>query len=1124
MGAPFAKIQLMAPLSPHIPRLYAVSDDARSFNDLLEPAIQLGFDIVPVIPGDELAPGRTELAVVLIDRRVPEEASALENVIASIGVGMPEAVIVLGAGERLTEIPDAVDDVADLDSPYDLHRALTRALRLAHERRARRLGNLAGHAVLAALDRTPVYLTLLDGQGRRLWSSEAVGRDFRVDVPSLIGADYLTSHRHRRTAATSDAVVRLFRESLAKPGIPVETMTEALEPDGTSHRYTMRMTNLLDRSEVGAVVVMTTEIAEAVIEAPALPGDIPISFQAMIERGPLVTFINTIVPAEHIVFVSPQVETLLHLPGRALTDPEFNWIERIHPVDRERIARESALADGGMTEITTEYRYLTGLGDYRWLRSVSRLARNERGEAIWIGNLLDIESDRRLRETAERHDAELRALRQLRRLIAQESELEAIFDAAVALLVESFSFRMARVYTREDDLPVLKSAAGSARETDLHPNHRATIDRAARGGETVVAGPVPGDGASPAAGGGRLDAVTAEIAVPLVDRDRVPGLLVVGGTREAPLLPVDIVLIETVAEYLSMATTRTRLQAEAREQGLTYQAVVERVREVIFHLAGNLEIRYVNPAWSSTLGYDSDRQIGMSLLDVVHPDERARIAHLFAALDRDEMTEIVTETRLLTRDGQTRWMELRARPDLRVDERREYSGMLVDVTDRRRSDAALRESNEHFRKLAFQDPLTGLPNRLVFHDRLQHALAVGTRRGSGVAVLFLDLDGFKPVNDLYGHATGDRVLTIVGERLGERMRAGDTIARFGGDEFALILEDLTDASHAMTIASELIEAMQAPIEVFEDSIVVGVSIGVTYLGGRVITTEDAVAEADAALYDAKKRGRGRYEIFDHSNAAAEDGQYRSDLRRGIINNEIRIIYHPILTLADRRIVALEARIRWDHPRYGRLIPGHFLRRADASGLLDLLSEHVFGLIAGDLQRWHASGLRVPQIRFTLSGRQALDADLARQLTVSRERLGLPGGLFGIELSDGTSTPERSAIEQMVETLQACGIAVGLDNYTAVNQSLAALLRLPFDFINIEVDQMLSGGWNDRTAAFFRSIVTLAGEIDVQLVAKMVNEPEFIPWLEEIGIVFAQGDALRPELTANEVVTTLEAQA
>jgi diguanylate cyclase (GGDEF)-like protein len=389
-------------------------------------------------------------------------------------------------------------------------------------------------------------------------------------------------------------------------------------------------------------------------------------------------------------------------------------------------------------------------------------------------------------------------------------------------------------------------------------------------------------------------------------------------------------------------------------------------------------------------------------------------------------------------------------------------------------------------------------------------------------VLFLDLDGFKPVNDRYGHAAGDRVLRIVGERLVERMRDGDTIARFGGDEFAIILEDLVDASHAMTIASELIEAMQLPVEVFDDSIVVGMSIGVTYLGGRTISTEDAVAEADAALYDAKKRGRGRYEIFDHSssNAAVQDGQYRSDLRRGIGNDEIKIVYHPIFALADRALIALEARIRWDHPRYGRLIPGHFLRRADATGLLGLLSEHVFGLIASDLQRWSGGGLRVPQIRFTLSGRQALDAELARLLTVSRERLGIPGGLFGIELSDGTSTPERSAIERMVETLQAGGIAVGLDNYTATNQSLGMLLRLPFDFINIEVDQMLAGGWNDRTAAFFRSIVTMTRELNVPLVAKMVNEPAFVPWVAEIGVQFAQGDAFCPELPAAEVSALL----
>jgi diguanylate cyclase (GGDEF)-like protein/PAS domain S-box-containing protein len=1118
MGVPSAETQSMTQVSQHTPKLYAVLGDDIAVSSVGDLAKNAGFEVISASADQWHSIARGEFAVVLLDARLFDVLSYAPGDSA-----VDEPVVMLGVFGHPSVFPDFADDIVDLESPRDLHRALTRALRLATERRAQRLGNLAGRATLAALELNPTYLTLLDAQGRRLWSNGAVGRDFSVDTGALVGTDYLSMDRQRRSVYAAKVVERLFQESKSKPGIPVSGETDGLRPDGTTRRYIMRMTNLLDRPEIGAIVVATDEIPDALSEFPALPGINPISFQAIIERGPLATFINSIVPAERIVFVSPQIESLLHLPVSMLTDPDFDWLERIHPVDRERIARESAIADAGMTEISTEYRYLTGLGDYSWIRSISRLAKNERGEPIWIGNILDIESDRRLRETAERHDVELHALRQLRRLIAQEAELSSIFDRSVSLLAQTFSYPMVRIYSREDDLPSLKSAAGDVGETDLHPDHWYTLNRVARDGITVVAGPVTGDGSSGVSTRDRIDTVTAEIAAPLVDRDRVPGIIIVGGTREVPLLPSDIVLIETVAEYLSMATTRARLQTEARDQGLTYQAVVERVREVIFHLSINLEIRYVNPAWTATLGYDPDQQLGTSLLDVIHPDDRARVGRLFEALNREETNEIVTETPVLLSDGQTRWMELRVRIDSRVDERREYSGMLVDVTDRRRSDEALRESNERFRKLAFQDPLTGLPNRLVFHDRLQHALAVASRRGSGVAVLFLDLDGFKPVNDLYGHAAGDRVLRIVGERLVERMRDGDTIARFGGDEFAIILEDLIDASQAMTISSELIEAMQIPIDVFDDTITVGMSIGVTYLGDRTISTEDAVAEADAALYDAKKRGRGRYEIFDRPNAAVEDGQYRSDLRRGIASNEITLVYSPVVALADRRVIALEARIRWDHPRYGRLIPGHFLRRADATGLLDLLGEHVFGLIARDLQQWHRNGIQIPQIRFTLSGRQALDADLLRQLTGAREQLGFPGPLFAIELSDGTSTPERAAIEQFVEQLHAVGIAVGMDNYTGSNQSIAAVLRLPYDFINLEVDQILASGLNDRTAAVIGSIVRMAGDIGVPLIAKMVDHPEQIPWLQEIGIEFAQGAALGGELSFAEAAVLLESQ-
>jgi diguanylate cyclase (GGDEF)-like protein len=228
------------------------------------------------------------------------------------------------------------------------------------------------------------------------------------------------------------------------------------------------------------------------------------------------------------------------------------------------------------------------------------------------------------------------------------------------------------------------------------------------------------------------------------------------------------------------------------------------------------------------------------------------------SLATNAISVLMTETRVLTADGEVVWMELRARSDIRSIDEPEITGMLVDITERRKYEEALLQSNDLFRSLAFHDPLTGLPNRLVFNDRLEHALAVSGRRGTGVAVLFLDLDGFKPVNDRYGHAAGDRALEIVGARFAENVRDGDTIARLGGDEFGIVLEDLENDAEAKRVAAAVIALMQTPIDLGHAEVTVGVSIGITYISGRAITVAGALAEADTALYRAKRSGGGRF--------------------------------------------------------------------------------------------------------------------------------------------------------------------------------------------------------------------------------------------------------------------------
>jgi EAL domain-containing protein (putative c-di-GMP-specific phosphodiesterase class I) len=327
----------------------------------------------------------------------------------------------------------------------------------------------------------------------------------------------------------------------------------------------------------------------------------------------------------------------------------------------------------------------------------------------------------------------------------------------------------------------------------------------------------------------------------------------------------------------------------------------------------------------------------------------------------------------------------------------------------------------------------------------------------------------------------------------------------------------------MTIAAGLIDAMQAPIQVGVESLVVGVSIGITFLSGRQISTDEAVAEADAALYEAKSGGRGRYALFERPDAAEGGERYRSDLRRGMRSHELTMIYHPIYRLSDRKIVAFEARLRWDHPSYGRLVPGHFLRRADASGLVEELGGEVLEMLANDLGGWLMQGLDVPQLRFTLSGRQALDSDLAQLLQGAQEQFGLPGSAFGIEMTDGSSSAEREAIEHMLKDLRAIGVTVGFDNFGNGSTTLPALVRIQPDFVNFNVDFLDDVKDREDATAVMRGTLALTESLGWTLIAKEVHTQDHLDWTTSLGIEYAQGDALCLPLDAQQFAELLKKQ-
>ena len=561
--------------------------------------------------------------------------------------------------------------------------------------------------------------------------------------------------------------------------------------------------------------------------------------------------------------------------------------------------------------------------------------------------------------------------------------------------------------------------------------------------------------------------------------------------------------VERIARLKAGPEARTRLRATLTEQ----------MTDVIFQLSSDLHFLYINPAWHAHLGHEVDETIGRSILEFILPDLREVIgAALRQTLDGAE-TGLATEVAMLPADGPPVWMELRAMIDPRATDHSEITGLLLDVSARRETDAELRASHERYRQLALRDPLTGLSNRLVFADRLQHALEVGERRRSGLALLFIDLDKFKPVSDTYGHAIGDRVLGIVASRLSEQIRAGDTIARYGGDEFAVILEELTDPVEALHIAEQLIEALHDPIKVGIDDIHVGISVGIALLSGRTVTFEDAIGEADTALYQAKQAGRNQFSFYEPGLGPGQTSVYRFDLRRGLADHQLEIVYLPIFDLETGGIAAIEARVRWNHPVWGMLKPAQFLRRADASELMSELAKEALSLMARDAATWRASGLTVPQIQISMAVWQVIDANLTEFFAFSREEFAIDGEQFAIEMMDGSTAAERDAVLPALDTLREIGLGIGFDNFITGGTPLGGVIEMNPDYVNLYARGQAAADVGLNSDLVAEAARALCDAFGWKLIAKEIDTPEMLEWLRELPIHYAQGEAIAPEVNA-----------
>ncbi len=424
---------------------------------------------------------------------------------------------------------------------------------------------------------------------------------------------------------------------------------------------------------------------------------------------------------------------------------------------------------------------------------------------------------------------------------------------------------------------------------------------------------------------------------------------------------------------------------------------------------------------------------------------------------------------------------------------------------------------------AFHDPLTSLPNRALFMDRLSHALTRTERRGEQLAVLFLDLDRFKVVNDSLGHRVGDQLLTGVSQRLAACLRPEDTIARLGGDEFAILLEDVKDDKGPTSVADRLTGELQQPFVAEGREVVITVSIGIAMSTARRMTPEDILRDADLAMYHAKGKGKARYEVFDKSmNAPAQERMdLELDLRNAVARGEFVLHYQPVVELPTGRITEVEALVRWKHPKRGLLFPADFVGLSEETGLIVPLGRWVLHEACRQTRQWQlAAPASKLAISVNLSARQLQQPGLVEEIAAVLRETRLEPGALRLEITETVVMHDAPTTLAKLEALKALGVQLAIDDFGTGYSSLGYLKRFPVDTLKIDRSFVKGIGRDVEDSAIVRAVITVAKSLGLSVTAEGIETAEQLDQLRTLGCDHGQGYFFAKPMTSDRVPALL----
>jgi len=565
------------------------------------------------------------------------------------------------------------------------------------------------------------------------------------------------------------------------------------------------------------------------------------------------------------------------------------------------------------------------------------------------------------------------------------------------------------------------------------------------------------------------------------------------------------------------ALERAQGMQALRESEERYQRLVELSPDAIVVHVEN-RIVFINTAGVKLLGATSREQlIGLPVLRFVPDSLRRNAAGRVSRLLEDEVDPTFAEQKLRRLDGSSLDAEVAVVPFVYQDQ------PAVQVVARDIS--ARKQAEERLLHEAFHDPLTGLANRALFLEHLKLAVERSKRpKGFLFAVLFLDLDRFKNINDSLGHTIGDELLRAVARRLEDCLRQIDIVARFGGDEFAVLLDGIADSSDAVRVAERIQGELHTPLNLGGHEVFISASIGIALSGRGYEHTEEIVRDADTAMYRAKALGKARHEIFDtemHASAVAVL-QLETDLRRAIERQEFCIHYQPIVSLTNDTLHGFEALVRWHHPARGLIAPGDFIAVAEETGVIVPLGRWVLREACAQMYRWQQQFPVAKDLMLSVnvSGKQFAQPDLFQQVEKILRETGFNPRRLQLEITESAVIENTATVTAMLMQLRGLGIKLSMDDFGTGYSSLSYLHRFPIDTLKID-GSFISSQAEAGESGIVRTIIMLARDLGMNVVAEGVETQEGWDTVRDFGCDLAQGYFISSPLPPEQVSRWLD---